>query len=249
MGRIDEAQAAFLEIYQKDVWGIGDNIEPEPENIERYVALIQEFLGNNEIRSVVEFGCSAWPHLHRVNWDGIEYDGFDVVEALVDVATRRYEARNIQFHVMTDGARLPRADLLICKDVFQHLPCSDIKYYIGIFKSLYKYMLITDDIYPDDATNKDIEYGGYRAVRLDLEPFNERCAVLQRLEGKTFGIDWIKRTSLLLGSPEVGGAADYPLLGKGSDFYPGKAKTLRRRIMKGLKAIAPGAAGRDEPGK
>jgi hypothetical protein len=203
MGRAEEAEAAFLNIYRSDAWGMASDIEPDPDNVAKYVQLVDDFIRQNGIRSVVEFGCSAWPHLHRVDWTGIEYDGFDVIASLVEVATRRHGAGNIRFHVFTDETELPAADLLVCKDVFQHLPCEDIKYYLGRFKALYKYMLITDDVFPDTETNQDIAHGGYRAIRLDLEPFNQRCAVLQRLEGVTFGARWVKHTSLLFGATGV----------------------------------------------
>ena len=236
MGRIEAAQAAFTEIYKKDVWGIAKDIEPEPGNVEQYIKLVQEFMRQNEIRSVVEFGCSVWQHLSRIDWQGIEYDGFDIVKAVVDAATERHGADNIRFHVVGEGTRLPRADLLICKDVLQHLPNNDIKYYLRLFKGLYKYLLITDDVYPDIALNHDIPHGGYRAVRLDIEPFNEQCAVLQRLAGTTFGIDWVKHTSLQFGTPPADGLTEGLALTDGPTVNSREA-LLPRRIGSRLKRI------------
>jgi hypothetical protein len=235
MGRIEETQAAFLEVYQKNVWGMSGDIEPEPQNVAQYVRLVADFLRQNEVKSVVEFGCSAWPHLHRVDWTGIEYDGYDVVGPVVELAVARYAAKNIRFHISTDETELSPADLLICKDVFQHLPNEDISYYLNKFHRLYKFMLITDDVYPDSATNQDIQLGGYRAIRLDLPPFGQRCAVVQRLEGTTFGSAWIKHTCLLFGAPTEPANS-----GKSTGSSTGVDRNFIQRGAKLFKAALPG---------
>ena len=206
MRRIDEAQVAFTDIYQRKLWGQGGEgrgIEFELENIYSYVSFIQKFLRENWINSVVEFGCGGWAHLKYVDWGKIKYDGYDVVSSIIGTNNQNYATENIRFHVLSDVTQLPKGDLLIIKTVFQHLPTDDIKYYLGVFKRLYKYLLVTEDIYPDDNTNGDILHGGYRAIRLDLEPFNERCAVLQRMEGSNFGAHWVKHTCLIFGHPDA----------------------------------------------
>ena len=103
-----------------------------------------------------------------MNWNGIDYFGYDVVPQLVIKNQNKYGAPNIQFFqgdaIHTD---LPPADLLICKDVLQHLPHEDI---IALVAQLhkFKYCLITNDI----GTNQSTSRGGYRGLDLTLPPFS-----------------------------------------------------------------------------
>jgi hypothetical protein len=206
MNRIDQAQIKFTDIYDRKLWGQGAqgrNVEFTISNIYDYVSMIEKFIRENEVKSVVEFGCGAWAHPRFIDWDNLEYDGYDVVASLIEENNQQFGADNIRFHSVSDGMKLPAADLLISKTVFQHLPTGDVKYYLSVFKRLYKFMLITDDVIPDDNLNGEIETGGYRALRLDRPPFNERCAVVQRMSGSNFGVHWVKHTYLLCGEPEA----------------------------------------------
>ena len=69
-------------------------------------------------------------------------------------------------------ADLPEADLMICKDVLQHLPISEIvRFFSGLGN--FKHCLITNDVDPNMLwfQNFDIPYGGYRPIDLTAPPF------------------------------------------------------------------------------
>ncbi|SEF14830.1 hypothetical protein SAMN05444161_9073 [Rhizobiales bacterium GAS191] len=243
-GRLEEARTAFSEIYEKNLWRLGPGLELEPDSVQRFVRLIQDFMRENEVATVAEFGCGYWVYSKLIDWKGKRYDGYDVVESAIRYDTEQFSEENIHFHLVRDGIELSGADLLICKDVFQHLPSEDIIYYIGKFKKIYKYMIITNDVFPDAHANGGIPSGGYRAIRLDREPFNERCAVLQTWEGVNFGERWTKHTCLLFGDPTAGGGAR-TVLNNHPEFGPGASKTVQRhsdnslsRIMSRLPSLA-----------
>lgn len=63
---------------------------------------------------------------------------------------------------------MPCADLLICKDVFQHLSHENIQTFLTQCKK-FKYCLITNDINP--GNNNDIADGDWRALDLTKAPF------------------------------------------------------------------------------
>ena len=206
MSRIEAAQSKFTEIYDKDLWNLKGNGwsvgAVQRARWERFTALIQEFMELNSVTSVVEFGCGFWGYARLIDWSGVRYDGYDVVPRLVERNRRRHGKENIHFHLLEPGLALPKADLLISKDVLQHLPTEDVHYYLAAFKKLYKHMLIMNDIVPNDNMNGDIPVGGCRSLRFDLPPYNEKLTVVQRWEGSDFFVPWVKHLCLLQGDPD-----------------------------------------------
>ncbi len=80
---------------------------------------------------------------------------------------------------------LPSADLLICKEVLQHLSNTDVLRFLGKLSD-FTYCLITNDVDPITQTsdNPNIAQGGYRWLDLTAPPFNVRAIkVLNYNEG------------------------------------------------------------------
>ena len=138
---------------------------------------------------------------------------------------------------------LPSADLLISKDVLQHLPTSHVKHYLDLFKKNFKFMLIGNDIVPSDNLNGDTLPGGYRALRLELPPFNEPNIVVQTWISADFGVRTVKNFCLFVNTPDppVGGLAlkDLPLAARQNDqVVPGRSR-LRRRVRDLVVKVPP----------
>jgi hypothetical protein len=88
---------------------------------------------------------------------------------------------------------LPAADLLISKDVLQHLSNALVQNFIrnNLRKGKYKWVILTND---RGSGNHDVESGGYRAIDLAAPPFDVRGLVDLPI---TFGNETTKITSLL----------------------------------------------------
>ena len=110
-----------------------------------------------------------------------------------------FGSATIQFDVVNAITDLPSADLVICKDVLQHLPLADVAALLRYFRQRCRFALVTNDIYPAVATNEDIAPGGWRALRLDQPPFNEVALVVLQYEVRHGERRWIKTTNLLIG--------------------------------------------------
>jgi SAM-dependent methyltransferase len=203
MGRISDAAAAFSKIYAENTWGKGSGIGSEPAQTVEYVKMLQGFLVEYNIRSVVDFGCGDWQFSKLIDWTGIRYHGFDIVPSVVAANQQTFAAENISFHVAEPGARLPSADLVLCKDVLQHLPVSEVRRHLDMFKRLYTHMLITNDIFPEHNLNVDIEPGQCRPLRLDCAPFHEAIQERLRWEINAYGSFAIKQTAHLRGALEA----------------------------------------------
>jgi SAM-dependent methyltransferase len=173
--------AAFDRIYREAEWG--SNAEQRGNSGTGstlratliYRAYLQQFLADYKIQSVVDAGCGDWEFSQTIDWTGIDYKGYDIVESVVARDKERFEKPNIHFFVAniveTD---LPPADLLIVKHVLQHLPDADVKEFTKQLPK-YKHALITNGVNAIALTashKSDIPPGGYRELDITRPPFN-----------------------------------------------------------------------------
>jgi SAM-dependent methyltransferase len=129
---------------------------------------------SNGIRSVVDLGCGDWQFSRTIDWTGVTYVGIDVVPSIIEKNQREFGNNdNISSRKFESLEKLPPADLLLCKEILQHLPNDTVKAFLAAFRTKYKFSLITNDEEPANFQNIDIEVGGWRTLRLDLEPFRE----------------------------------------------------------------------------
>lgn len=170
----------FTSIYNNGRWGknkSGEGTSGSGSSLattEGYRAFLQHFFTELNIHSVVDVGCGDWEFSQTINWDGIDYTGFDVVKFVIEKNKMKFSKQNIRFiHSDVLQTKLPKADLLICKDVLQHLTNKDILSFIPQLSN-FKYCLITNDVHPQSLTsnNPTIPRGGYRPIDLTQPPFN-----------------------------------------------------------------------------
>jgi SAM-dependent methyltransferase len=128
------------------------------------------------VKSIVDAGCGDWEFSSAVDWNQARYLGVDISTTVIDAVKRRYESETVKFKVGDVTQSLPPADLLICKDVLQHLPNTLIKKFIrnNLKKGKYKWAIITNDRGPD---NPDVQPGAYRLINLSVAPFNVKRLV------------------------------------------------------------------------
>lgn len=171
-----ELTNTFEDIYRQDRWTNGSGPGSAPSSTIEYRAFIERFIKENEVRSVTDLGCGDWQFSKLIDWTGVEYTGFDIVDFIIERNVRDYGADNVRFQLLTDIADLPGGDLLLCKEVLQHLPNAMIADYLDQFRRKYKFTLITNAIEPLDIANGDIASGDWRPLRLDRPPFSARGA-------------------------------------------------------------------------
>jgi len=178
MNTNDSHSSVFENIYQQSLWAGGSGTGALHENNIDYVALVSKFMLWHEVRSVVDYGCGDWQFSRFINWDDKEYHGIDVAPSVIASNSARYATQSVRFTQLQDTTEIPWADLILCKDVFQHLPNADVMQLLERLKSRCRWLIATNDDYPSDNLNGVIQAGGWRAVRLDLDPFNEHTATL-----------------------------------------------------------------------
>jgi SAM-dependent methyltransferase len=157
-------------------WGHGSGPGSDPFYTIAYRAFLEKFYQLNRVKSIVDIGCGDWQFSRFLNFDGVDYLGLDVVPLVVDRNSRAFARSNVKFSLMPENnADIPGADLLIMKDVLQHLPIPDIiEFYKDVFPK-FKYCLITNS-FQKIATevNHEILPGEFRCLDLAAPPFNFR---------------------------------------------------------------------------
>lgn len=141
-----------------------------------YRAFLENFLRTHNIKSVVDAGCGDWTFSSQVNWNHARYTGIDISTDVIDTVRKRYSSDTISFEAGNITESLPSADLLLCKDVLQHLPNELVQRFIknNLRPGKYKWAIITNDKGPD---NRDIAAGEHRPIDLSKPPFEVKGLV------------------------------------------------------------------------
>src|SRR5438552_55588 len=207
----------FEHIYRNDLWHGGSGPGSLPSVNRPYIRFLHSFLRHNEIRSVVDLGCGDWQFSRRIAWGDARYLGLDVVPHVMEQNRLRYGRPTVEFAVSPADARdVPAADLLIIKDVFQHLCNEKVSAYLKIFPK-FMYVLVTNCSQKSrQLMNTDIADGGFRPVDLRLAPFSTPMASVfefgsrrifnpWRFEITTPGVKevflWIRGATVVLATP------------------------------------------------
>lgn len=181
LGAPAHARDVFTDIYGRGTWGKGDagvGTSGTGSTLQAtvvYRAFLQQLMKDHAIRSVVDAGCGDWEFSQAIDWTGIDYRGFDIVESVVVQNRQRHGRPNIQFfvgNIVEDD--LPAADLLLSKDVLQHLTNQQVQAFLTRQLARYKHVLLTNGIDAQTLTaaNTDIAIGGYRPLDLTRPPFS-----------------------------------------------------------------------------
>jgi hypothetical protein len=128
-----------------------------------------------------------------MDWGNASYLGVDIASDVIAAVRTKHEKGKVKFQVGDITDELPAADLLISKDVLQHLSNELVHKFIrnNLSKGKYKWVILTND---RGSENGDIVSGGYRAIDLAAPPFEVRGLVDLSIK---FGDEATKITSVL----------------------------------------------------
>ena len=189
----------FNRIYAEGGWGkdvtgkgtsgFGSTLEITRE----YRAYVEDFMKKHAVRSVIDAGCGDWSFSSAMDWGDASYLGIDIASDVITAVRKKHEKGKIKFQVGDITEDLPAADLLISKDVLQHLSNKLVHNFIrnNLRKRKYMWVILTND---RGTNNSDVESGRYRAIDLAGPPFDVRGLVDLPI---TFGSETTKVTSLL----------------------------------------------------
>ena len=152
----------------------------------------------------MDVGRGDWAWTQHVRFANRRYAGFDVVPELVQKLERDHGSDLVSFAVADDGwTNLPDADLLLVKDLLQHLSTERVTRFMTDVLPRYRLALITNDVARYHLTrwplpwtrravgivNSAIADGGWRPHDVTQPPFSIAAKPLL-----TFGVKVSLRT-------------------------------------------------------
>ncbi len=166
-------EGIFDEIYRTNAWNDGSGQGSVMKHVRGYARFLERFVRERGVRSVVDMGCGDWQFSRTIDWGGAGYHGFDVVASVIEQNRREHAREGVAFsHYSGDPAELPAADLLIVKDVLQHLSNERVHALLP-HVSRYRWALLTNCVDPwGETVNGDTEDGGFRYLDLRRAPFH-----------------------------------------------------------------------------
>lgn len=167
---IAEAADVFRKKYEDDAsdWRKNSGPGSHPYHTIDYVAFLSKFIHLNGVRTVVDIGCGDWQFSRNINFQGARYLGLDIVPSVIERNKALYARPGVDFALMPktpDG--VPAADLLLIKDVLQHLPDATIDVYAKLVFPRFRFCLVTNSFTKlSTPTNVDICSGDFRCLDL-----------------------------------------------------------------------------------
>ncbi len=188
---------AFTEIYATNYWG-SENLSGAGSSIEATELARQAILkiiSDYQIQSVVDVACGdfVWMPLVLKEIDSkISFMGCDIVDSLVERHRQAYSSYEFQVLDFVEG-KIPKADLIICREALQHLPVQDIKKALKNFSdSGAKYLLTTIHLKRYGLRNyQNIRPGRCRDRNLMLPPFNLPNPLVIYPEARGYKDKWL----------------------------------------------------------
>lgn len=172
-------QDRFTEVYLQNMWQdpesrSGPGSRRDSPCVTSTIDTLEMVVERFGVRSIADIPCGDF------NWMGefldrrpeIAYTGFDIVKPLV-AANRERHPRH-QFHVLDVTAKAPpRVDLILCKDLLNHLSNADVRKALANFVASGSQLLLASNNFGLPNTEIPSHKGGAsRLLDITLPPFD-----------------------------------------------------------------------------
>lgn len=177
--RLKSIEQKFNKIYEDNYWldresrsGTGSNLT-STKSIRYHLPIIFKKF---KIKKIFDAPCGDFNWMSKIfPINNIDYLGADIVDNLILINKKKYENNKIRFQKLDIRLnKLPRADLMICRDCLFHFSYDDIFLFLKNFlNSDIKYILLTSHLNDKfKFKNKNILTGDYRLIDFFSKPFN-----------------------------------------------------------------------------
>ena len=171
------SETRFAEVYEKNLWldrvsrsGMGSN--PESDAVKKDIIVLNKIFDFIKPSKIIDVPCGdmAWmPYF--LNDKNIEYRGYDIVPSIIKKNKETYPTLYFEkFDIVSQI--LPQTDIVLCRDLLNHLSISDIHTILDNFiQSGNEYFIISNN---KGATNEDkiMEGGDSRSIDITAPPFS-----------------------------------------------------------------------------
>jgi hypothetical protein len=150
--KFEEHDKFFSNLYASGGWGkVPSGGGSTPENTVQYRKFLIDFINENNIQTVWDYGCGDWTFSKLIDWGKVKYNGIEVVKKLVDQLNNKYKKTNIKFFYITQknfkNFYAKQGDLLIIKDVLQHWYNDEIVDFLDNVIPNFRFIIVTNSFY------------------------------------------------------------------------------------------------------
>lgn len=166
-------EEVFTEKYLNNSWGGTESVSGSGSDLVQTEAVIKELSNlfrDLKVGTVLDVACGDFYWMNHVDLDGIKYTGVDIVKDMILQNKAKYKKENIKFECLDlIKDELPKADIVICRDVLVHLSYDNIFSALkNICRSKSAYFLATNFM---THKNNNISTGNWRPLNLKEPPF------------------------------------------------------------------------------
>jgi hypothetical protein len=185
-------RTVFSHVYQKKLWGIAspEHESPfysgpgssDPQIVDPYVEKVNRFFGSLPTKKkAVDLGCGDFRVGSRIVDSFDSYTACDVVPELVHFNQQYWRHLPVEFQVVDlVKDEIPTGDVLIVRQVLQHLSNDDVKKFTQSIPRGFSYLLVTEHLpsendflaNKDKDSGADIRLGSRSGVVLTKPPFS-----------------------------------------------------------------------------
>jgi hypothetical protein len=207
---LESNREIFTNVYQNKLWGAAspENESPfysgpgssDPQIVDPYVETVKRFFGSLPTKqNAVDLGCGDFRVGFRIVDSFDSYTACDVVPELVHFNQQYWRHLPVEFLVLDlVEDEIPTGDVLILRQVLQHLSNDDISKFTQSIPRGFSYLLLTEHLPSendflanrDKVSGTDIRLGSGSGVVLTQPPFNMS----------------FKSETILLSVPQFGGS-------------------------------------------
>jgi len=169
-----DPERVFTEIYRSNIWGGKDSVSGKGSDIHQTRIVVGELPGvftEFGISTMLDIPCGDFHWMKNVELSGVDYTGADIVNDLIEKNTKQYGREGLRFrrlNLLKD--KLPKVDLVFCRDCLVHLSFADIYRALeNLCSSQSGYILTTT--FTEKTDNRDIATGQWRVLNLERAPF------------------------------------------------------------------------------
>ena len=147
----------FDKIYNNNEWYFGSGSGSVAIFNKPFISFVNKFLKEHpEVKTVIDLGCGDWQIAKHFELGDRKYIGCDVSKFIIEKTRAKYATpARLFLHFDAVKNELPSGDLIIVKDVLQHLSNIDVVKIISKLNGC-RYVIISNSFHDWITTNKEI---------------------------------------------------------------------------------------------
>jgi hypothetical protein len=168
-------ESTFTPFFTENLWGDDESVSGPGSSLRSTAKLRRELpklLQKIGARTLLDAPCGDFNWMKETQLGVEQYTGVDIIPDLIARNRKLYGNRQTQFFLLDlTRDKLPRADVILCRDCLIHFSYRHTAAAIKNFKRSGCTYLLTNS-YPKWYSNENIRTGDFRPINVTLPPFN-----------------------------------------------------------------------------